>query len=202
MNVGVDRAIEIAEQAEAHFANGSSGLFIPTTGAGDLTVIPRADNAVNTGEQVAPYKYIDEEQAFPKVDPGMEPFGNMVLLQLRHPPMRTAGGLILDAETRKTERDNCQIAKVVAVGALCFKDRRDFNEWPEGAWCKPGDYVRIPKYQGDRFAVACTVIDGYTDPFTKEVIAREVSDIVEFVMMKDLSLLGLEKNPLTRRTFL
>jgi hypothetical protein len=25
--------------------------------------------------------------------------------------------------------------------------------WPEGSWCVPGDFVRVPRYGGDRWTV-------------------------------------------------
>jgi hypothetical protein len=202
MSLGTERAIEIAQQAEEHYRNGN-GFFVPSSTVGDLVnqEPPRADNAMDTGLQVVPYTYLDEEQAFPKVDVGLKPLGNMLLLQLRQPPIR-AGNIWLDPETRKTERDNCQVAKVLAMGPLCYRDRKDFSEWPEGAWCKVGDYVRITKYQGDRLAIPCVVLDSYTTIADGKLVVDEVSDIVECVMMKDLSILAIEEQPLARRSYL
>jgi hypothetical protein len=42
---------------------------------------------------------------------------------------------------------------VISVGELAFKNRTTMEPWPEGNWCKPGDFVRVPKYGGDRWTV-------------------------------------------------
>jgi co-chaperonin GroES (HSP10) len=92
-------------------------------------------------------------EAFPEVDPGVQPLGSRVLLQIRSVKQKTAGGIILPGETSETEKWNTTVAKVVAVGPLAFRDRKTMDHWPEGAWVSPGEYVRCPKYGGDRWEV-------------------------------------------------
>ena len=93
------------------------------------------------------------EEAFPSVEPGLIPFGSRVLVQIRSPKKTSSGGIILHNETRETEIWNTQIAKVHSLGPLAFKNRNTMESWPEGAWCKPGEYDRVPKYGGDRWKV-------------------------------------------------
>jgi co-chaperonin GroES (HSP10) len=93
------------------------------------------------------------EDAFPTVESGAAPLGHRVLVQIRSPKKKTSGGLILAAETQETEKWNTQIARVVALGPLAFKNRTTQEPWPEGSWCAPGDFVRCPKYGGDRWEV-------------------------------------------------
>ena len=92
-------------------------------------------------------------EAFPESDPGIVPFGSRVLVQIRTPKTKTASGIIIDNGSRDTERWNTQVGKVISVGALAFKNRNSMEPWPEGSWCGPGDYVRVPKYGGDRWEV-------------------------------------------------
>lgn len=92
-------------------------------------------------------------EAFPAVDPGMEPFGSRVLVQVRTPVRRSKGGIILVDETRETEKWNVQTAKVIALGPVAFRDRTTMAPWPEGIWCALGSFVRVPKYGGDRWEV-------------------------------------------------
>lgn len=92
-------------------------------------------------------------EAFPDVDCGVMPAGHRVIVQIRTPKSRSKGGIILSAETKETEKWNTQVARVVSVGPAAFRDRKTLEPWPEGAWCKPGDFVRVPKYGGDRWAV-------------------------------------------------
>lgn len=99
------------------------------------------------------FSYDNLEEAFPRCDPGITPYGSRVLVQIRTPKSKTKGGIILTSETRETDAWNTQIAKVVAVGELAFKNRTTMEPWPEGSWCQPGDFVRVPKYGGDRWTV-------------------------------------------------
>ena len=91
------------------------------------------------------------EEAFPLVDPNFEPSGNKVLFQLRTPKNRTKGGLVLVEGSQIEEQWNTQVAKVLKLGPLAYKNRDTGEPWPEGSWTKIGDFVRIPLYGGDRW---------------------------------------------------
>lgn len=93
-------------------------------------------------------------EAFPAAEPGIQPFGSRVLVQIRSPLQKTASGIILDHGTKDTEKWNTQVARVITVGPLAFKNRTSMEPWPEGSWCKAGDFVRVAKYGGDRWEVA------------------------------------------------
>ena len=104
-----------------------------------------------TGQEGAP----DAQElawAFPAVSPGQAPYGGRVVVQLRR-IKRTATGsrIILVAETKETEKWQNMIGKVVAIGPLAFKNRETMASWPEGSWAQVGDYVRVPKWGGDRW---------------------------------------------------
>lgn len=99
-------------------------------------------------------KYVSLEEAFPEVEPGLKPYGSRVLVQIRTPKARTEGGLYIPEETRDTELWNTQVAKVIALGPVAFKNRDTLDAWPEGAWCQAGTFVRVPKYGGDRWQVS------------------------------------------------
>jgi co-chaperonin GroES (HSP10) len=92
--------------------------------------------------------------AFPSVDPGAKPLGGRILVQLRRTKKKTSGsGIILVEETKETEKWQNMVAKVIDVGPLAFKHRDTMKAWPEGSWCDVGDFVRIPKWGGDRWEV-------------------------------------------------
>ena len=83
-------------------------------------------------------------EAFPAVDAGIQPFGSRVLIQIRTPKKKSSGGIIIDIHgSNETEKWNTQIGKVVALGPLAFKNRDSMTTWPEGEWCKAGEYVRV-----------------------------------------------------------
>ena len=88
--------------------------------------------------------------AFPDVKPGQRPYGGRITVQLRR-VKKKAGRIIIVDETKEAEKWNNMIGKVVAVGPLAFKNRDTMQPWPEGAWAKVGDYVRVPRWGGDRW---------------------------------------------------
>ena len=92
--------------------------------------------------------------AFPSVDPGAKPLGGRVLVQLRRTKKTvTSAGIILVEETKETEKWNNMVAKVIEIGPLAFRKRDTMEAWPEGSWCEVGDYIRVPKWGGDRWEV-------------------------------------------------
>lgn len=132
------------------------------------------------------FGYDGEEDAFPDIDPGVQPFGSRVLLQIRRAKNKTKGGIILAGETRDTEMWNTQVAKVRAVGPLAYHNRNTMEPWPEGSWASVGEYVRAPKYGGDRWSVR----------------VEEGEEII-FAMFNDLDLLGrITGDPLAMKAFL
>ncbi len=92
-------------------------------------------------------------EAFPAVEAGIQPFGSRVLVQIRTPKSTSAGGIILSTDTKDTEKWNTQVARVVSIGPVAFKNRTTLESWPEGDWCQVGDFVRVAKYGGDRYEV-------------------------------------------------
>jgi co-chaperonin GroES (HSP10) len=94
------------------------------------------------------------EEFFPEgTDPGFTPFGSRVVVQLRRVKDRTKSGIILAQSTKESEAWNTQVAKLIKVGPLAFRKRDSGDEWPEGIWAKPGDFVRVPRWGGDRWSV-------------------------------------------------
>jgi len=88
--------------------------------------------------------------AFPNVDAGIAPLGARILVQLRR-TKKKKGRIILVEETREAEKWNGQIAQVVCIGPLAFKNRDTMAPWAEGSWVVPGDFIRVPKWGGDRW---------------------------------------------------
>jgi co-chaperonin GroES (HSP10) len=103
--------------------------------------------------------------AFPEINPGMQPFGGRVIVQLRRIKKKTtSAGIILVEETKETEKWQNMIGKIVAIGPLAFKNRDTMAEWPEGTWAQSGDFVRVPKWGGDRWEVKVPSDDNIEDP--------------------------------------
>lgn len=126
------------------------------------------------------------KEAFPAVEAGIRPFGSRVLVQIRTPKKKSSGGIILSNDTQDTEKWNTQIAKVISLGPLSFKNRNTMESWPEGNWCTVGEFVRVAKYGGDRWEV--TAPDG---------------EVALFVIFNDLDILGqVLGDPLAIKAFI
>lgn len=124
--------------------------------------------------------------AFPSVDPGAKPLGGRILVQLRRTKKKTtAAGIILVEETKETEKWQNMVAKVIEIGPLAFRHRDTMQPWPEGSWCSPGDFIRVPKWGGDRWEVRIPGDDPMEDPALfmilndHEVIAKVTSNPLE-----------------------
>ena len=127
--------------------------------------------------------------AFPDVKPGQSPFGGRVIVQLRRIKQKTAGRIILVEETKENEKWNNMIGKVVAIGPLAFKNRETMASWPEGSWAEIGDYVRVPKWGGDRWERAAPGDDD--------------EDPVLFMTINDHELIAkVTDNPLSFKAFI
>ena len=97
--------------------------------------------------------------AFPEVSPGQRPFGGRVIFQLRR-IKKKSGMIIIVDETKENEKWNNMIGKVVAIGPLAFKNRDTMQPWAEGSWAEIGDYVRVPRWVGDRWERKVPTEDG------------------------------------------
>jgi co-chaperonin GroES (HSP10) len=88
--------------------------------------------------------------AFPNVSPGQRPFGGRVIVQLRR-IKKKAGMIIIVDETKENEKWNNMIGRIVSIGPLAFKNRDTMQPWAEGSWAEVGDFVRVPRWGGDRW---------------------------------------------------
>jgi co-chaperonin GroES (HSP10) len=129
--------------------------------------------------------------AFPVVDPGARPLGGRILVQLRRTKKKaTSAGIILIEETKETEKWNNMVAKVLMIGPLAFKNRDTMASWPEGSWCEVGDYIRVPKWGGDRWEVKVPNEDDFEDPAL-------------FMVLNDHEIIAtVTGNPLAMKAFL
>ena len=109
--------------------------------------------------------YSSIEEAWPEIEPFCDPLGSLLL-----------------------------IGKVIAVGPLAFRNRETAQLWPEGAWCAVGDFIIVPKYQGERTRTKHKRTQTYYSHDGTER-TRPVEDDLEVVLFKDLAMLGKIKTP-------
>jgi co-chaperonin GroES (HSP10) len=126
--------------------------------------------------------------AFPEVEPGMQPYGGRIIIQLRRVKKRK-GMIYLVEETKENEKWNNMIGKVIAIGPLAFKNRDTMTSWPEGSWANVGDYVRVPRWGGDRWEI-------------KDPTDEQGEDPVLFMTINDHELIAkVTANPLSFKAF-
>lgn len=89
--------------------------------------------------------------AFPNVSPGQRPYGGRVIVQLLRTADTVSDIIHIVKETKENEKWNNQVGKLIAIGPLAFKNRDTMEPWAEGAWASIGDYVRVPRWGGDRW---------------------------------------------------
>lgn len=128
-----------------------------------------------------PVKFVgdDKATAFPDVDPGVRPYGQRVLVQLKLSARKTEAGLLVGEDATQTDQDNTKVAKVIAIGPLAFRNRETQAPWPEGNWANPGDFVRIPLHTNTQNA--------WTVPYKDSRVG--------FALIDDLQLLGEQPDP-------
>lgn len=96
-------------------------------------------------------------EMFPPGDPGHKAVGTKILVQLKMVAEKTAGGVIRSIESREADQLSTPYGKVVSMGSACFQQAATKFE----ADFKVGDYVRVPKWTGDRFQVDGVIFTFY-----------------------------------------
>ena len=65
-------------------------------------------------------------------------------------PEKTKGGLYFGQETLERQQVGSTCGLVLAQGPDCYKDK---ERYPDGPWCKKGDWVIFARYAGSRIQI-------------------------------------------------
>ena len=79
-----------------------------------------------------------------------EPSGYRILIALPNPEEKTEGGIIKAASLVERESVGSICGFVMKLGPDAYADERRF---PNGAYCKEGDWIIMRSYSGTRFLV-------------------------------------------------
>ena len=63
---------------------------------------------------------------------------------------KTKGGVIMNESTLERQQVASQCGNVLAMGPQCYQDK---ERYPEGPWCKVGDWVVFARYSGSRINI-------------------------------------------------
>lgn len=76
-----------------------------------------------------------------------EPSGWKILIAIPKVHKKTEGGIYKPEQVLQYEETGSIVGLVLRMGNLAYRDSKRF---PEGAWCKPGDYILMRSYSGTR----------------------------------------------------
>ena len=77
-----------------------------------------------------------------------KPVGYRMLIRPWSGEKKTKGGILITETTQETIEMTTVVGLVILMGDLCYKDEKKF---PNGAWCKEGQFVIYGRYAGSRF---------------------------------------------------
>ena len=63
---------------------------------------------------------------------------------------KTKGGVLLGQDTIERQQVASQCGYVLAMGPHCYNDK---ERYPDGPWCKVGDWVVFARYAGSRIEI-------------------------------------------------
>jgi len=110
-----------------------------------LKEVPKHKNALEEKYKSEPRKEITKENTkLPR------PTGWRILVLPFRMKEKTKGGVLLGDETLERQQVGSQCGNVLAMGKSCYSDK---DRYPEGPWCKVGDWVVFARYAGSRIEI-------------------------------------------------
>ena len=89
-------------------------------------------------------KYKEETEKLPK------PTGWRILVLPFKMKEKTKGGVIIADTSLERQQLAAQCANVLAVGPDAYRDK---DRYPQGPWCKVGDWIVFARYAGSRIKI-------------------------------------------------
>ena len=79
-----------------------------------------------------------------------KPTGYRMLIGLPEVEEKTDGGILKAQTTVNSEHVSSIVGFVIDMGPDCYNDKERF---PDGAWCKEGDFIIMRAYSGTRLKI-------------------------------------------------
>jgi chaperonin GroES len=108
--------------------------------------IPKHKNALEEKYQTQPKEknLTEEKEKLPN------PTGWRMLVLPFKMREKTKGGIVLAEQTLERQQVASQCGLVLRMGPDCYKDK---ERYPDGPWCKEGDWVMFARYAGSRIKI-------------------------------------------------
>ena len=90
---------------------------------------------------------MDDEQVMAKLP---QPVGYKILIAVPELSEKTEGGVYMPDSLKQAEETASIIGYVLKVGNEAYSDK---DKFPDGPWCKEGDFIIFRSYSGTRFKV-------------------------------------------------
>lgn len=104
--------------------------------------------AQKAAEEAAKAQHVEQAESLKEHLP--KPTGWRVVVLPYRGAQKTKGGIELAKETMERQQLTTTCAYVLAVGPLAYKDT---DKFPDGPWCKEGDWIIFGRYAGARMMI-------------------------------------------------
>jgi co-chaperonin GroES (HSP10) len=104
--------------------------------------------AKSAAEEAAKAEHIQQAESIREHLP--KPTGWRIVVLPYRGARKTKGGIELADQTIERQQLTTTCAYVLAIGPLAYKDASKF---PDGAWCKEGDWIIFGRYAGARMMI-------------------------------------------------
>jgi len=106
--------------------------------------------SVEVGSVTATAETNDEKDVESKPTQLPEPAGYKILIALPEVDEKTEGGIIKAQQTKQLEEVGSIVGFVMKLGPDAYQDKEKF---PNGPYCKEGDFILMRSYSGTRFNI-------------------------------------------------
>ena len=116
----------------------------------ETIALPESDLILPPGVKPIPQEDVEAQPEQVKATQIPQPTGWKLLCVLIDVDDKYESGILKADETIRTEEITSPVLFVMQMGPLAYKDTEKF---PEGAWCKEGDFVLTRPYTGTRVKI-------------------------------------------------
>jgi co-chaperonin GroES (HSP10) len=116
----------------------------------ETIALPESELILPPGVKPIPENEVEAQSEQVKATQVPQPTGWKLLCVLIDVDNTYESGLLKADETMRTEELTSPVLFVMEVGPQAYKDAEKF---PDGAWCKPGDFILTRPYTGTRVKI-------------------------------------------------
>lgn len=116
----------------------------------ETIALPESELILPPGVKNVPAEEVEGQEPQVKAKQIPQPTGWKLLCVLIDVDDKYESGILKADETMRTEEITSPVLFVLQVGPLAYKDT---DKFPDGAWCKEGDFILTRPYTGTRVKI-------------------------------------------------